>query len=525
MRKLEMIEISEILYRWSKGIRIKGIAKSLGYARNSVKSIIKQAEALGLRFGFIHEQFDQIVLKLQAARYLPKVSAQSQSKVSMLTAYDERIATWLNQKSMTLRQIHRLITESGLSIGETSLRRYVYAKFQSQLKLGKNYTVPLFTAPAEEAQVDYGYVGLMLDRATGNLRKTYAFVMTMAYSRYRYVEFSFKQDVKSWVESHINAFRFFGGVPKRILLDNLKAGVIKADIYDPTINKTYAEFERFFNFVVDPAKVRTPEHKGKVERSVLIVKQQLIAGRQYEDLITANEKALDWCQNIIAKKITRTTGKAPAELFTEEQPLLTKLPEKSFDISKWVMAKCHRDHHIVFEGNFYSLPTNYINYEVAVRGGFRTVEIYYDNKLIKTHLKLEGRGQWQTDHDDYPEAVLRFLKKTPEKCLAEAKIVGEATAEVVKIILLRPSKQKLRKVQAIIRLQDKYSKERLENACLKSLMYENYCYATIRNMLAKNIEQLTVEESPMVHYSSDYSEAYVRPANQYTSSMEAHNGR
>ena len=243
MRKLEMIEISEILYRWSKGMRIKGIVKSLGYARNSVKSIVKQAEALGLRFGFIHEQFDQIVLKLQAARYLPKVSAQSQSKVSMLTAYDERIATWLNQKSMTLRQIHRLITESGLSIGETSLRRYVHTKFQSQLKLGKNYTVPLFTAPAEEAQVDYGYVGLMLDRATGNLRKTYAFVMTMAYSRYRYVEFSFKQDVKSWVECHINAFRFFGGVPKRILLDNLKAGVIKADIYDPTINKTYAEFE------------------------------------------------------------------------------------------------------------------------------------------------------------------------------------------------------------------------------------------------------------------------------------------
>src|SRR5690606_36271058 len=108
-------------------------------------------------------------------------------------------------------------------------------------------------------------------------------------------EFVFTQDQLTWAQIHISAFQFFGGVPARIILDNLKAGVIKPDIYDPTLNETYSELSRFYGFAIDPAKAYKPEHKGKVERSVRIVKEQLIAGKSYSDVSCANIESAKWC--------------------------------------------------------------------------------------------------------------------------------------------------------------------------------------------------------------------------------------
>jgi transposase len=521
MRKLKMIEISEILYRWSQGLKIKQIARSLGYARNTIKSVINQATDLGMNPNSSKLNQEEIELKINETRYSSKDNINTLSNT--LSFYDERIKNLLLEKSITITQIHRLISETGFVASEATVRRYINNNFGDLLNSGKKYTMPLFTDPGEEAQVDYGFVGLMKDAKTGKMRKTYAFVMVLANSRHRYVEFSFSQDVKSWVQSHINAFKFFGGVPKTVLLDNLKSGIIKANIYDPTINKTYAELERFYGFVADPAKVRTPEHKGKVERSVLIVKQQLIAGRIYDNINHANESSLNWCSNIIAHKITRTTGKTPAELFTIEQPLLLKLPPGNFDISIWGNALVHKDHHLVFTGNFYSIPTCYIGLEVSIRAGFNTLDIYYDNKLIKSHIKLSGKGNWQTDKNDYPVGALKFLDKTPAKCLEEAKNIGEGTLEIVQTIFHKKSKQRLRKVQAILRLEDKYGKDRLEDACLKAFIYENYEYEAIRNCLEKNLENINPEEI-LITKPANNDNAYLRPASDYQSSMEAHYG-
>ncbi len=521
MRKLKMIEISEILYRWIKGLKIKQIARSLGYSKNSVKSIVRQAEILGLEGRCEQAQLEAVVCKIKDARYENNSSCKHKASLG-LAAYDERIISWLKEPSITITQISRLIGESGLKTSETTLRRYIKARFpETQCR---NYTIPMASSVGEEAQVDYGYVGLMKDATTGKLRKTYAFVMTLSYSRYRYVEFSFKQDTRSWIRCHINAFKFFGGVPRAILLDNLKAGVVVADIYDPTINKTYSELERFYGFVADPAKVRKPEHKGKVERSVLIVKQQLIAGRSYTHVSEANEYAQHWCRNIIAKKITRTTGKTPEELFIEEKPSLIDLPGSDFDISEWVIAKVHKDHHVVCQGNFYSVPTKYIGLEVPVKISFNTVEIYYENKLVKAHIKHSGKGKWVTDTNDYPDSVLRYLKMSPEKCQIEADKIGEATGEIIKLVLSSKSKQRLRKAQAILRLKEEYGGERLELACLRAFIFNIDNYEQIKNILANNLETKIVEEEAVIKYDVDYEGAYLRPASSYKSSMEAHYG-
>ena len=269
---LKMIEISEIIYRWGKGLKIRAIARSLGYSRNTVRDVIRRAEELGIKIiDNDSSQIDNIVSQIVSERYDNKskdikdisTSNPDNKKVkSKLTKFYDQIKSWLTEKYMTITQIHRLIKEAGVDTSESSIRRYISEQFPKE----KSSTIPMFTAPGEEAQVDYGYVGMIYDELTHNIRKAYVFVMTLSYSRYRYVEFSFSQNISSWVQSHINSFIFFNGVPKTISLDNLKSGVIKANIYDPTINKTYAELERFYGFVADPNKIFSPKHKGKVEK-------------------------------------------------------------------------------------------------------------------------------------------------------------------------------------------------------------------------------------------------------------------
>lgn len=144
--------------------------------------------------------------------------------------------------------------------------------------------------------------------------------------------------------SDVRAFNFFGAVPKTVLLDNLKAGIIKPDIYDPTINRTYAELERYYGFIADPAKVRIARHKGRVERSVSICRQQILAGRTFKDIEEANTRALKWCRHENAHAVTRTTGQTPWEMFEgKEKARMLALPEKEFECPIWQSALVHKD--------------------------------------------------------------------------------------------------------------------------------------------------------------------------------------
>jgi transposase len=218
--------------------------------------------------------------------------------MNLLEKHRADIELLLKHPNMTNTQIKRILEELETSVSVSSIDRFISKSFP---KLSK-HTVRLKTESGKEGQVDFGYVGMMKDLG-GSLRKTYVFVMILSHSRYRYVEFVNSQDQLTWVQLHINAFKFFSGVPSRIILDNLKAGVIKSDIYDPILNETYSELSRFYGFIIDPARAYKPEHKGKVERSIRIVKEQLIAGREYKDIGAANIKALKWCQDEISHRI------------------------------------------------------------------------------------------------------------------------------------------------------------------------------------------------------------------------------
>ena len=179
----------------------------------------------------------------------------------------------------------------------------------------------------------------------------------------------------------------------------------------------------------------------------------------------------------------------------------------------------HNDHHFTVKCNFYSVPTKYIGCDVNVRVGIKTVSAYYQHKVIKTHPRNYGRGQWITDIQDYPKSALYHLANTPSQCLEKAEAIGEATYKLIQENVSCGSKKGLRKSQAILRLADKYGNKRLEGACSRSNTYTNYSYQCLVKILEQNLDQKT-ENNYVKRIKSSKDSAYIRPSEEYTSDME-----
>ena len=511
--------IREVLYQHTKNVSNRKLAKALNMSTTTVRKYIKLAREQGYSHTMNDDELQDITLKVERALYASN-KGEKASAMKLLLPYKDSIETWLQEPNMTHTQIYRLLKKEKLKVSRRSISRFIKIYFP---KIPKN-TIHLTTKAGEEGQVDFGCVGKMKDE-TGKLRKTYAFIMTLSHSRYRYVEFTTTQNQVSWAQLHINAFQFFGGVPSRIILDNLKAGVLLADIYDPTLNETYSELSRFYGFTIDPARAYKPEHKGKVERSVRIVKEQLIAGRNYTDIADANRSAIIWCKEEISQRVCSTTGSKPIDIFLlEEKEYLIKLPSEVFDMPIWSSCKVHKDHHFIVKGNFYSVATKYIGEEINVRIGLKTVSAYYKYKLIKTHPRNYGRGQWTTDEKDYPESALHYLEKTPPKCLSQSKAIGESTYNMISKILSGGSRIGLRKAQAILRLSESYDSSRLETACQRAIAYDNYTYKAISNILKNKLDEHPISDATTSKAIDAEDTAYIRNPEEYSSNMEVNYG-
>jgi hypothetical protein len=179
-----------------------------------------------------------------------------------------------------------------------------------------------------------------------------------------------------------------------------------------------------------------------------------------------------------------------------------------------------KDHHFIVKGNFYSVPTKYIGEEISVRIGHKTVSAYYKHRIIKTHPRNYGNGQWITDEKDYPKSALYYLENNPNKCLNAAKTIGNATHQVTTRILDSGGRISLRKVQAILRLSEQYGKDRLEAACIRAVNYDNYAYEAISNILKNKLDQQVTTNSEAMAFKNIKASAYVRDPKEYSSDME-----
>jgi len=478
-RRLKLMDIREMIRHIREERSDRQIGKDLGVDRRTVKRYRQWAQEQGLLKGELPDH--QSLLQLLDATMPEKMPPQNNSKAG---PYQERIEKLLKEK-VKVTAIYDRLREQGYSGSYASVLRLAR---QIDPKPVKTYTRKE-CEPAEEAEVDFGYVGKMRD-AEGKLRKAWAFVMVLAWSRYAYVEFVFDQKVETWLRCHRNALEFFGGVPQRLVIDNLKSGITQAIWDDPQVQMAYRECAEHYGFLILPSRPATPEHKGKVEGGVGYVQGRFMGGKDMLELVQANRDVRKWCQNEAGMRTHGTTKEQPRRRFEEvEKGRLKPLPSTPYDLAIWKQAKLHRDCHIVFEGSYYSAPFRLVGQTLWVCAGTRQVRLFTEkHELVATHERAAKPGIRQTHRDHYPAEKLPGWERTRQSCLAQAAELGPAVQQVVQQMLDDPVLDRMHQAGRLLRLAEKYGRQRLEAACQRALNYGDPAYKTVKGILSHNLD-------------------------------------
>jgi hypothetical protein len=329
-----------------------------------------------------------------------------------------------------------------------------------------------------------------------------------------YAEFVFDQTIPTWLLCHQRAFEFFGGVPKRIVLDNLKAAIIRAytQDHDAEVTRAYGECAEHYGFLIDPCLPEHPRHKGKVERGgVQYVQQNLVPMLEPNlSLSEANVQARQWVLAKAGLRIHGTTHQVPLTRFAQtEQHALWPLPRTAYDPAIWKHVKLHRDGHVVFEKAFYSAPCRFVGQTLWVRAGMREIRLFSsDFQLIATHRRATQPGERVTQLDHLPPDKVRGLTISRDLCRAEAQDIGPATAQVIEELLESRPVDKLRSALRVLKLADTYTPARLEAACARGWAFGDVSLVTLKRILAEGLDLLTL---PLPVPPRNESLVFVRP--------------
>jgi transposase len=371
---------------------------------------------------------------------------------------------------VTQATIHqRLRDEMGLDASVASFRRWVAANLPEEVRRCRVRVLGPGAEPGSEGQIDYGQLGRWTDPVTGRRHTVWAFVMVLACSRHMFVRPVLRLDQEAWTRAHVEAFAFFGGVPARLVPDNLKTGVDKPDLYDPKINRSYGELGAHYGTLIDPARAFKPRDKPRVERPMPYVRDSFWRGRDFVSVEAMQDGALVWCRGVAGVRAHRgLDGAQPAVVFEAvEADALIPLPRTGFTVATWSTGKVGPDIHVKVGPALYSAPWRLIGQHVAARSTATTVQIIHDQQVVATHLRAE-RGR-RTNYDHYPPEKIAFHLRTPTWCRTTAAGVGPACTAVIDALLEVNALYRLRSAQGVLRLRETHTPARLEAACARAL--------------------------------------------------------
>jgi hypothetical protein len=489
-RTFDVIDVTEILMHWHAGRSKNEMAESLGVDRKTLRKYIAPAEAAGIAPGGPTKSEQEWAELVRG--WFPQLADTRLRQVTWpaIGKHHDYITAQL-KAGVRMSTIHqRLRDEQGLAVSPASFRRYVAANVPEETR--RSQVVVWNPRPAEageQAQIDYGQLGRWLDPLTGKLRTVWAFVMVLACSRHMFVRPVLKMDQRAWTECHVAAFEFFGGVPARLVPDNLKTGVDKPDLYDPKINRSYAELAAHYGCLIDPARAVKPRDKARVERPMPYVRDSFWRGREFASLARMQAEAVRWSLDVAGRRACRPLdGAAPAVVFAAvEKDALRPLPAGPFVLATWARAKIGPDIHAQVDRVLYSVPWQHIGKTADVRITATMVQFFIGGQLVKTHPR-KGRGK-QTDFGDYPPEKIAFHMRTPAWCRRQAAGIGPACEQVIADLLADNALYRLRAAQGVIGLADKCDPARLEAACAKALAAGDPSYRTVKGILAAGAER------------------------------------
>ena len=362
--------------------------------------------------------------------------------------------------------------------------------------------------PGDEAQVDFGS-GAPIVRADGTRKHPHVFRIVLSFSRKGYSETVYRQTTDDFLHCLENAFWHFGGVPRTLVIDNLKAAVKRADWYDPDIHPKIQSFCEHYGTVILPTKPYTPRHKGKVERGVGYVKDNALKGRKFSRLAEQNQHLLNWESRIADTRIHGTTRKQVGKLFREEEKTaLLPLPTGRFPCFTEAKRSVHRDGHIEVQKAYYSVPPEYTGRQVWARWDGHLVRIF-NCRMEQIAVYVQGEpGQFQTQQQHIHSQKRSKIEKGTVWLLRRASLIGASVDKWAQAMLKARGIPGIRVLVGLLNLVNHHDYEAIDKACEIALTHDAFRLRTIRQLIQRGgckQEQLEfIDEHPIIRDMSDY---------------------
>jgi len=486
-KRLSMRKIREILQlRWGRGLSVRQVARSVSAAPGTITNCISRAELAGLAWP-LPEGLDDGALEVLL--YPPTPHSHQARFVPDWPAIHRE----LRRKHVTLRLLWEEYKRDHPDDGyEYSQFCNLYREFRGKL----NAVMRQQHVAGEKLFVDYSGDGIdIVDRRTGEVREAPLFLAVLGASSYTYAEATESQELMWWVEAHIHAFEYFGGVTAITVPDNARTAVTRPCRYEPGLNPTYQEMARYYDTAVIPARPRKPKDKAKVEGGVLIAQRWILAALRNHTIFS-----LEQANRAIAEKLEELNHRrfqkldtTRRELFERlDRPALKPLPATRYEIAEWSRPKVSIDYHVEIDRHYYSVPHSLIHKRMDARRTSATIEICFKGRRVAAHRRSYVVGGYTTVKEHMPKSHQQHLEWTPSRIIRWAESTGPRTAQLIQTLIeSKPHpEQGYRASLGILRLEKKYTAERLEAACDRALSIGSISYRAVNSILKTGMDRL-----------------------------------
>ena len=412
--------------------------------------------------------------------------------------------TYKTRPKPNVEYIHKEIAKKGVTFellwqeykeqhpdgyGCSQFKEYYY-KYKKRLNPSMRQTY----IAGEKMFVDYsGLTVPVIDLSTGEVIKAQIFVSVLGLSGYTYVHATASQKVEDFIRSHVTAFEFYEGIPKILVPDNLKSAIISNNNKGIVFNENYAELSRYYNFAIEPARVRKPQDKAKAEQGVQGIQRWILARFRHRSFFSVDEinQAISELLDIYNNKIIKRLGKSRTDIFEEnEKKFLGELPANRFIYKELKIATVNIDYHVELNRCFYSVPFKYLKEKVELKYSNSLVEIYYKLKLIATHPRLYRINDSSTMKEHMPlNHQYQNEKMNPQRLITWGSNIGNDAKEFVETRLEEAQypEKVYRSLIAILSLGKLYGKIELNLALSYALKIDAKSVKSVESILSKKL--------------------------------------
>ena len=525
-REVSVVEVKEVLRGWLEGSGLRTVAERAGVDRKTARRYVAAAQAAGLQRDARFADVDDVLVAQVVSAVRPARPNGHGTAWEALEARQAQIAVWLagdgkDAKPLSVVKVHELLSRQGCVVPYRTLHRFAAERCGFR---AKDTTVRVADGePGVELQVDFGHLGYLTGE-DGRRRKVHALIFTACYSRHLFVWLTYSQTLVAVIAGCEAAWAFFQGVFKVLIPDNMKAIVTDPDPVNPRLSQGWLDYAQHVGFGTDPARVRSPKDKPKVERAVQYVRGNFWAGEEFTSLEEAQQRATVWCAERAGMRIHGTLQARPAEVFDEQEAACLLPVPDAYDVPAFKTVKVHRDFHVEVAKALYSVPGGYLGHQLDVRADRELVKLYYRGRLVKTHPRQAPGGR-STDRDDLPAEksgyALRDLTRLISTCAGHGSSIGIYAERLLDDPL---PWTRMRAVYRLLGLVRRYGNAPVEAACTRALDLDVVSVTKIASMLERATEDTlpllptgTVPSGRFARQPAEFATGRTSPASAGTS--------